>query len=118
MAKYRKYRNLPSVIDNIRFASQAEGRRYEELKLLVKAGLITDLTLQPKYELQPKYVAGDGRKVQALSYKGDFRYIDVESGRVVLEDIKRPETSTVQYRIKKKLLEKIYYPLTITELDA
>lgn len=115
---YHKYRNVPTIIDNTRFASQAEGRRYEQLKLLVKAEMITDLEPQPKYELQAKYTNGAGCKIRALSYVADFRYTDIESGDIVIEDVKREQTSTVQYKIKKKLFEKIYYPLTISEVDA
>ena len=37
-----KYHAVPTTIDNIRFASKAEARRYRELRLLEKAGEIAN----------------------------------------------------------------------------
>ena len=45
-----KYRNKPTVVDGIRFDSLKESRRYQELKLLEKAGEILDLELQPRFK--------------------------------------------------------------------
>ena len=47
-----KYRNKSCVIDGHRFASLAEGRRYGELKLLLKAGMIARMVLQPRYNIE------------------------------------------------------------------
>ena len=45
-----KYKNIPAerngAESKIKFDSQAEARRYDELMLLLKAGTITDLRLQ------------------------------------------------------------------------
>ena len=46
-----KYRNKKVTIDNITFDSKKEARRYEELKLMENTVLITNLVLQPRYEL-------------------------------------------------------------------
>ena len=50
-----KYGARKTVIDGITFDSKREAIRYQELKLLERAGEIKDLELQPKYILQPKY---------------------------------------------------------------
>ena len=40
MVVYRKYGNRKTVVDDIKFDSKAEARRYKELKLLEKSGII------------------------------------------------------------------------------
>ncbi len=42
-----KYRAQPTIVDGIRFHSKGEARRYQELRLLERAGEITNLELQP-----------------------------------------------------------------------
>ena len=44
-----KYNNIKTVIDGIIFDSKKEAKRYSELKLLEKAGLIGSLQLQVKF---------------------------------------------------------------------
>ena len=46
-----KYNAKPIAVDNIRFASKAEARRYEELRMLVLAGEIRDLVVHPGFAL-------------------------------------------------------------------
>jgi hypothetical protein len=74
--------------------SQREARRCEELQLMVKAGIITELTNQPVFDL-----VINGQKVCA--YRGDFRYRD--RGVLVVEDVKGHATAL--YRLKKKLMK-------------
>lgn len=115
---YRKYRNVPTVIDNIHFDSKAEGRRYQQLKVFIKAGLITDLVPHPRYLLIPKYTNAKGDKIQAAYYEADFSYYDTEKGAYVIEDVKRKATATAVYKFKKKLFEYNYPDKTIVEVDA
>ena len=103
MPRRSKYGARPVVIDGIRFASTREGKRYAELKLLAKAGEITCLQLQPKYEVY----AGD---VKLFTYIGDFQYYTFKGGRdglgTVIEDVKGVRTPV--YRLKKKIVEAVY----------
>ena len=46
-----KYKNVKTTVDGIAFDSQKEARRYADLKLMHRAGAITDLTLQPKFDI-------------------------------------------------------------------
>jgi hypothetical protein len=69
----RKYRNTPTVVDGIRFDSKREARRYQELKLLEKAGEIHALELQPVFPLHA-WVAHDEPPEKVGFYRGDFRY--------------------------------------------
>lgn len=110
----RKYRNKPTVIDGIRFASRAEGRRYTELKLLERAGVITGLKLQPRFQLLDAYRNGAGKRIRGITYTADFEYI--EDGKRIIEDVKSRATKTQAYGLRKKLFEKRHHPLTITEI--
>ena len=90
-----KYRNVPTVVDGIRFASKAEAKRYGELKLLVKSREISRLELQPRFEL---LVAGQS----VSTYSGDFQYREAGSNRIVVEDVKGVKTDV--FRIKWALV--------------
>lgn len=101
-----KYKNCKTTVDGITFDSAKESRRYTELKLLEKAGEISELTLQPVFELAPS-VTLSGRKKPALKYIADFSY--KEAGYLVVEDVKSPMTRQLPaYRIKLHLLKHIY----------
>jgi hypothetical protein len=96
----RKYRNVPTVVDGVRFASRKEARRYGELKLLERAGVISNLEVQPKIKLE---VAGRRilyRSGRQATYRGDFRYL--ENGRYVVEDTKGMRTR--DYKLKDAIL--------------
>ena len=97
--KPSKYRNQPTEIDGIRFASKKEARRYQDLKLLERAKEIENLTLQPRY---PLTVSG----LHVCTYVGDFQYDEVKSGRRVTEDAKGVKTDA--FRIKAKLFHALY----------
>jgi hypothetical protein len=98
--KKSKYKNKKVTYDGIKFASIKEARRYQELKLLLRAGAISDLRLQVPYELIPaQYI--NGRCVErSVKYIADFVY--TENGKEVVEDAKGVRTDT--YKIKKKLM--------------
>ncbi len=74
-AKRHKYNAVPAVIDGIRFDSKAEARQYQTLKVLEGMGLVTELRLQPRYELQAKFTDAQGVKHRAVSYCGDFEFM-------------------------------------------
>ena len=48
-----KYKADKVVVDGVKFDSKREARRYRELKLLEKAGEISDLQMQVKFVLIP-----------------------------------------------------------------
>jgi hypothetical protein len=96
--KGKKYNNTKVEFDNIKFDSKREMKRYIVLKEAQDNGVITDLELQPKYELIPaireKYIKHlktkdkvETRTVQlAITYTADFRY---KKGDItVVEDVK------------------------------
>ena len=92
----RKYGNLK--ING--FDSRKESDRYTELKLLEKAGVISDLRTQVVFELIPRQIYKGKFAEHPVRYVADFVY--TEDGETVVEDVKGMKTDV--YRIKKKLM--------------
>lgn len=107
-----KYYNKKTIIDGVVFASKLEAKRYTELKLLEKQGIIKDLELQPSYDLIPSFKK-DNKTYRKSTYKADFSYFDIENNKTIVEDTKGFKTPI--YMLKKKLFEYNYPNLTITE---
>lgn len=89
-------------IDGIKFDSQAEGKRYIQLKDLEKAGEIVDLRIQVEFQILPAQNKF-GKKERPVKYVCDFSYRDRNGVRVV-EDVKSAPTKTREYIIKRKLM--------------
>lgn len=93
-------------LDGQWFASKREVSRYSELKMMLRAGMISDLRTQVKYQLLPAQYM-DGKCVErALDYIADFVY--EQDGQTVVEDAKgfRDPRSAVyaKFVIKRKLM--------------
>lgn len=105
-----KYHNRKSG----KYASQREAKRAQELKLLEKAGEITDLKEQVPFMLIPAQF-DEGRKCveRSCKYVADYTYRrrvtprDPESPSVfVVEDAKGYRDPV--YRIKRKLMLQVH----------
>lgn len=111
-----KYGAKRTEVDGITFASKAEAKRYKELKLMQRTGMIRGLTLQPRYDIYA--LKFQDAPVKIGFYKADFRY-DVplldNAWKTVIEDVKGVRTET--YRLKKKLVE-AQYGIEITEVSS
>lgn len=84
------------------YASRKEHRRANELHLLQRAGVISNLREQVPYTLIPTQRSSDGRVIErACSYIADFVYTD-QHGNTIVEDTKGMRTDV--YRIKRKLM--------------
>lgn len=88
-----KYRNVPTVVDGVRFASKGEAQRWQVLKLLEKGGVVTELKRQVRYSI-------DVHGHHICAYVADFVYR--ENGYLIVEDFKGKETQ--EYKLKKKLM--------------
>lgn len=111
---YNKYGNRKVKTEDGTFASVKEYRRHCELKLLQRAGQITDLQTQVPFELIPAQYETferygkrgqrlkDGKRCieQSVVYVADFVYN--ENGKQVVEDAKGKRTA--DYIIKRKLM--------------
>lgn len=101
-----KYRNIPCIVEGKRFSSKKEGKRYSALLLLLKHGVIQNLTLQPRFP-----ILINGKKI--CDYVGDFQYFDIEKDKWTVEDVKGIKTPV--YKLKKKMLY-AYTGIVITEI--
>lgn len=108
----RKYGNKKTEVDGITFDSVREARRWQELKLLERAGEIKDLARQVPYVLIPSQKDENGKTIEReVKYIADFVY--EENGKTVVEDTKGFRTK--DYILKRKLL--LYnYGLRIKEV--
>lgn len=113
-----KYFNKKTIsLDGSVFDSRKEARRWGELSLLLRAGKITDLDRQVKFELIPaqyetyeRYGKNgqrlkDGTRLveRAAIYTADFVYTE-ENGTRVVEDTKSQATRTEAYILRRKLM--------------
>jgi hypothetical protein len=104
----KKYLNIPTKVDGVKFDSRKEAHRYLVLKDRQNKGLISGLELQPSFELCPAFII-DGVRHRKISYIADFSYSDKETGHTVVEDVKGVKVIQTQvYKIKKKLFLKRY----------
>ena len=97
-----KYHNAPAERAGVRFDSQKEARRYDELMVMLRAGIISDLRLQPQFTLQESYVTETGERIRAVRYTADFSY--KFGGKLVVEDVKSKPTRTKEYLRNRKFM--------------
>lgn len=102
MAKYGN-RKAKANIDgkDVTFDSVVERDRYNYLALLQKAGEISGLEIQKRFELIPNQTLKNGNIERKCCYSADFYYI--EKGLGVVEDTKGYKR-TADYIIKRKLM--------------
>ena len=102
--RYAGYSNKYHAEKSGGYDSRKEHRRANELRLMQRAGLISDLI--------PAQRGADGKVIErACSYVADFVYTD-RNGNTVVEDTKGVRTDV--YVIKRKLMLKVY-GIRITE---
>ena len=119
-----KYNATKCLVDGIEFASKREANRYLKLRLLERAGEISDLRLQVDFELIPnqyrteKRYGKNGKPLKdkevllerKVVYRADFVYTD-KDGKTVVEDTKGFRTT--EYVLKRKMfLYKYGFPIT------
>lgn len=100
-----KYHAKKTVVDGITFDSRRESCRYLVLKGMEEDGTIEGLRRQVRYELVPAFDV-DGRHYRPVFYVADFVYVDKETGKTVVEDVKGMRTDV--YRLKSKLFARRY----------
>ena len=99
-----KYHSRKITKDGVTFDSVREYRRWVELSLLERAGKISKLQRQVKYELIPTQRVNGKVVERPVTYVADFVY--QENGQIVVEDSKGFKTK--DYIIKRKLMLSVY----------
>lgn len=107
MTRKTKFGNRKTVVDGITFDSAAEALRWCELKLLERAGEITNLQRQESFDLKCN-------DVKIGVYRADFTYICKSAPYFAIEDVKGYKTP--EYRLKAKIMAAMGFP--ITEIKA
>lgn len=95
-----KMSNVKTILDGVKYDSKKEATRAGQLKLMVKAGVISALQEQVAFHFAD------------TTYVADFVYFDREKMAFVVEDAKGHRTAT--YIHKRKLMLK-YYNIKILE---
>jgi hypothetical protein len=120
-----KYGNHKIIINGIKYDSEAEAVRGEELRELEAAGEIYNLRRQVPFELLPAQYEPDrtgkrGAKIKgklierATNYIADFVYIN-KDGFQVVEDVKGMRTK--EYILKRKMLL-YFHGIRISEIST
>lgn len=109
--KGNKYHAQKTEVDGITFDSKKESRDWKNLCTMEASGLISNLRRQVSFELQPKYITKDGRKIRAITYRADFQYI--RDGVTYVQDSKGFRTK--EYALKRKIFEYKYPDIVFIE---
>jgi hypothetical protein len=116
--KQGRYGNVNKIEeDGIRFDSKREYLRYADLKLLERAGEISELRVHPAYDIiiggVPIMVSSNQHNKwdRQLQYIADFEYY--ENGQRVIEDVKMQSGHrTGIYKLKRALMRAMGYEIT------
>lgn len=112
---WNKFGAKKTTVDGITFDSKREAARYQELKLLLRAGEISHLKLQPRY---PLYYGDQQIRIRSerfnktgfpLTYVADFEYTD-KDGQLVVEDVKGHATQVAKIKLA---LFQLHYGLEV-----
>ena len=100
-----KFHAQKVTVGGITFASKHEAARWQDLKILERAGLIEQLKRQVKFDLIPFQNAEKGMPSErGVQYVADFTYL--QNGKLVVEDAKGYKTP--EYIIKRKLMRWVH----------
>ena len=111
-----KYRNQRTTVNGIIFDSRREAKRYCELAVLERAGVIQDLQMQKTFVLVPEQREEPTERYKKGIHKGEWKpgtlierpityiadFVYHEKGQLVVEDAKGLRTK--EYIIKRKLM--------------
>lgn len=104
--KGNKYKNIKTKDG---FDSNKERKRFFELELMQKAGVITSLNKQVCFQLLDTFKDKRGITERGVKYIADFVYYDNEKKSFVIEDVKSPITRKLSvYVLKRKLVKQKY----------
>lgn len=104
-ARETKYRSQKITVDGITFDSVKEANRWQELRMLERAGEIRDLQRQVPFVVIPAQRDENGKLIEKeVRYVADFTYIEKGKLTRTVEDVKSEATRTREYIIKRKLM--------------
>ena len=102
--------------EGIVFDSRAEMKRFDELRMLERVGVIAGLERQPRFVLQEAFRHRAFGLQRAIEYRADFAYTERDTGRRIVEDCKGMLTEI--YKLKRKLFLAKYPEIEFKEVSA
>ena len=113
--QYKMFLNnrLNIEYDGYKFDSIREKNHYILLKQLQEYGLIKNLQLQVKFELQPTFKS-NGETIKSINYIADFVYFDTSVNKTIVVDVKGFKTK--EYMLKKKMFMYKYQEYVFKEI--
>jgi Protein of unknown function (DUF1064) len=103
-ARKHKYNAKPCEVNGIKYRSQKEMKRHQDLLLMEKAGQISDLKREVPFVLFPSTTI-NGKKVREVKYIADYTYFNLR-GELICEDTKGFRTPV--YKLKKIMMKHIW----------
>lgn len=100
-----KYNAKKTTVNGVTFDSKKEAKTWERLCGMQRAGLITDLERQKRFELVPKQ-----EDERAVYYVADYVYTIKITGQRIVADCKSSMTKKLPAYIIKRKLMKWRYP--------
>lgn len=94
-----KYNATKTEVDGITFDSKKEANEYANLRMLERAGVITGLVLQPRFELEPPFTDNEGKRHRGEYYVADFAY--QQDGQTIVVDVKGYPTAHYKSKAKR-----------------
>lgn len=92
------------------YDSSKEAKRAIQLRLMERQGYIKELEEQVKFRLVDSFKDNLGKTEKGVGYIADFTYYDIESKRMICEDVKSVITRKNPTYILKRKLFKLKYP--------
>ena len=102
--KESKYGNKQVKIDGYTFDSKDEAKMYNELKLMDKCRLISDLEVHPLFMILAGFTDRDGIEVSKIMYEADFMFYDYKVKKTRVLDCKGFKTDV--FKLKEKLFNR------------
>lgn len=100
----QKYGNTKTVVDGITLDSKREAKRWRELNMMLRAGVIQDLKRQVRFEFHINGKPVKMRNGQCARYTADFTY--TENGKQIAEDVKGVVTEA--YALRRAFMKAIF----------
>lgn len=104
MSRNKFYSRKTPCLQGHMHASGLEAERCNELHLMQKAGLISNLEVQKPYLILKAQKYQNMPNERSIVYNADFVY--TENGLTIIEDTKGMKTK--DYIIKRKFIKKLY----------
>ena len=95
------------VFNGERFSSQTLVYRYQDLLYLKATGAITNLRVNPQYDLIEAFCY-NGYEFRKLFYQADFEYYDTVKQRLIIEDYRGHSKNRLSDKAKTQLFIHMY----------